>query len=83
MIQTKLFSDLYLAKFLNTSAKSFFPCKSNFQRAIFSNKSLSKILRSAKMFISFAWDRKYDFIFYESAGRKKIYRRHIAHHIAL
>jgi len=41
MIQTKLFSFLYLAKFLNTSAISFFPCKSNFQRDIFSNKSLS------------------------------------------
>jgi len=24
---TKLFSDLYLAKFLNTSAKSFFSCR--------------------------------------------------------
>jgi len=26
MIQTKLFSDLYLIKFLDSSAKSFFPC---------------------------------------------------------
>ena len=26
MIQTKLFSDLYLAKILNTSTKLFFPC---------------------------------------------------------
>jgi len=26
MSQTKLFSDLYLAKFLDTSAKPFFPC---------------------------------------------------------
>jgi len=25
----KLFSDLYLAKFLNTSAKPFFPCTDN------------------------------------------------------
>jgi len=25
MVQTKLFSDLYLAKFLDTAAKSFFP----------------------------------------------------------
>jgi len=25
MVQTKLFSDLYLAKFLDTSTKSFFP----------------------------------------------------------
>jgi len=25
--QTKLFSDLYLVKFLNISIKSFFPCK--------------------------------------------------------
>jgi len=27
MVQTKLFSDLYLATFLNTLAKPFFPCK--------------------------------------------------------
>jgi len=26
MVQTKLFLDLYLAKFLNTSVKPFFPC---------------------------------------------------------
>jgi len=26
MIQTKLFSDLYLAKFLDISVKPFFPC---------------------------------------------------------
>jgi len=28
--RTKLFSDLYGAKFLNTSAKLFFPCKKLF-----------------------------------------------------
>jgi len=26
MVQTKLFLDLYLVKFLDTSAKLFFPC---------------------------------------------------------
>jgi len=30
MIQQKLFLDLYLAKFLDTSAKPFFPCLYNF-----------------------------------------------------
>jgi len=27
MVQTKLFSDLYVAKFLDISAKPFFPCR--------------------------------------------------------
>jgi len=31
MNQTKLFLDLHLAKILDTSTKSFFPCKCNFQ----------------------------------------------------
>jgi len=29
LVQRNLFSDLYLAKFLDTLAKSFFPCKRN------------------------------------------------------
>jgi len=46
MVQTKLFSDLFLAKFLDSSTKSFFLCTYNFQYAYIINVQIKRRLRN-------------------------------------
>jgi len=54
---TKLYSDFYLAKFLNTSAKSFFPCE---KKKNVNDISEQNTWRRAKSFQQFKCDRAMD-----------------------